>query len=145
MSRSGYSDDCENMELWRAAVERAIRGKRGQKFLKELESALLALPEKKLCSYDVADPVSGEVCAVGAVALKRKLDKGADRAAALKEIAEKFPEGCEAEELCDEFDIARALAKEITFINDEDSPSDSCKRYESVLQWVREQIKAQTV
>jgi hypothetical protein len=24
MSRSGYSDDCENLGLWRAAVERAV-------------------------------------------------------------------------------------------------------------------------
>jgi hypothetical protein len=37
MSRSGYSDDLENWSLirWRGAVASAIRGRRGQAFLRE--------------------------------------------------------------------------------------------------------------
>ena len=42
MSRSGYSDDCETMGLWRGAVERAIYGKRGQTFLREMADGALA-------------------------------------------------------------------------------------------------------
>ena len=38
MSRSGYSDDLDNWDLirWRGQVSSAIRGKRGQGFLREL-------------------------------------------------------------------------------------------------------------
>lgn len=30
MSRSGYSDDCEYLDLYQANVDRALTGKRGQ-------------------------------------------------------------------------------------------------------------------
>ena len=140
MSRANYSDDCENLELWRANVERTITGKRGQALLKEMEAALVALPDKALTCADMARPEDDSVCALGAVALKRGLDKGKDRLTVLKEIAEKFPEGCEAEELADEFGIASMLAREITYINDECAPDGPQKRYEYVLKWVREQI-----
>lgn len=141
MSRSGYSEDCEYLELWRGAVDRAIAGRRGQTLLQELEAALLALPEKRLCAFDVANPKTGEVCALGAVALKRRLDKGAVRLAALREIEEEFPEGVEAETMCGEFNIAEALAKEITYINDEAAPADAQRRYEHVLRWVQSKIR----
>lgn len=36
MSRSGYSDDCENVAMWRGQVASAIRGKRGQTMLRDL-------------------------------------------------------------------------------------------------------------
>jgi hypothetical protein len=145
MSRSGYHDDLDHWALirWRGAVASAIRGKRGQAILKELEAALVALPEKKLCKNDFADPESETVCALGAVALKRKIEQGKDRTSAFKEIAQEFPEGCEAEEVAGDFDIADALAKEITYINDEWGPWGCTpeQRYEEVLKWVREQIK----
>jgi hypothetical protein len=43
MSRPGYCDDTDNWQFirWRGAVKRAIRGKRGQEFLREL----LAVPD----------------------------------------------------------------------------------------------------
>lgn len=44
MSRSGYVDDYEYLELYRASVERAIRGKRGQAFLRELAKVLDSVP-----------------------------------------------------------------------------------------------------
>jgi hypothetical protein len=140
MSRSNYSDDCENLELWRANVERTIQGKRGQALLKELEAALVALPDKALTVNDMANPEDDSVCALGAVALKRGIEKGKDRLTVLKEIAQKFPEGCEAEELADEFNIASMLAREITYVNDEMAPNKPQERYEYVLKWVREQL-----
>jgi hypothetical protein len=33
MSRSGYSEDYEHMELYRANVDRTLAGKKGQAFL----------------------------------------------------------------------------------------------------------------
>ncbi len=50
MSRSGYSDDCDNLQLWRQAVDRAISGKRGQAVLREMLASLEALPQKRLIS-----------------------------------------------------------------------------------------------
>ena len=75
MSRSGYSEDCENWDLvrWRGAVQSAIRGARGQKFLRELVAALDALPEKKLIAHELKDE-NGAVCALGSVAVARGLD-----------------------------------------------------------------------
>lgn len=142
MSRSGYCDDFEEpgLTLYRRAVENAIKGKRGQALLKELEAALIALPDKALTTNEMANPADDSVCALGAVALKRGLGKGKDRLTVLKEIAEKFPEGSEASELCDEFNIAEALAKEITYVNDEMASGGPEKRYEYVLKWVRDQI-----
>jgi hypothetical protein len=66
MSRSNYSDDCENLALWRGAVRRAITGYRGQAFLVKLRAALDALPTKRLISDAIKDE-AGEVCALGAV------------------------------------------------------------------------------
>ncbi len=52
MSRSGYSDDLDQGDLnrWRGAVASAIRGKRGQSFLRELLASLDAMPRKELIS-----------------------------------------------------------------------------------------------
>ena len=73
MSRSGYTDYCEHLGLWRGAVERAIRGKRGQAFLREMASALDAMPVKELVAEEIVrDPE--HVCAIGAVALARGMD-----------------------------------------------------------------------
>lgn len=145
MSRSGYSEDLDQWDLirWRGAVASAIRGKRGQSLLKELEAALLALPEKRLVSDVFANAEEGDVCALGAVALKRKLDAGKTRADALKELESEFPEGTEADECSKEFNIADALAKEITYINDDWSYHGTTpeQRYENVLTWVREELK----
>lgn len=58
MSRSGYSDDDDDdggsrLNLWRGAVERAIKGKRGQAFLRELGAALDAMPDKRLTTGEL--------------------------------------------------------------------------------------------
>lgn len=48
MSRSEYSENLDSWSLirWRGQVVSAIRGKRGQAFLRELVDALEAMPEK---------------------------------------------------------------------------------------------------
>ncbi len=45
MSRSGYDDNYDDealCNLWRGAVERAIKGKRGQAFLREMRALVSA-------------------------------------------------------------------------------------------------------
>ncbi len=123
MSRSGYSDDCENLGLWRGAVDRATFGARGQHFLRKLLTALDAMPEKRLIVDAIKDE-TGSVCALGA------LDSNAPV--------------YDAEDLARHFGIARALAAEIVYVNDE---HDTCGQTESPEQrwtrmraWVAKQI-----
>jgi len=130
MSRSGYSDSCEGWELimWRGAVARAIRGKRGQSFLKEVLAALDALPEKKLIESELVH--DGQCCTLGAVALKRGID--------VSKV-----DAYDYERVADVFDIARALAQEIEYENDEgtyraETPEE---RFVRMRQWVTSHIK----
>src|SRR5688500_3217957 len=74
MSRSGYDEgDCDYLELYRGTVERAIKGKRGQAFLRELAAAMDAMPEKVLVEGELIDE-SGCCCAIGVVCKSRQLD-----------------------------------------------------------------------
>jgi hypothetical protein len=106
MSRSGYSDDCDNWSMirWRGAVNAAIKGKRGQAFLRELIAALDALPEKKLIAHELEE--AGEFCALGAVGKCRGMD--------VKNIDPHDPE-----RVAKSFGISTALTREIVFMNDE--------------------------
>jgi len=108
MSRSGYSDSCEGWQLimWRGAVKSAIRGKRGQAFLQEMIDALDAMPEKSLT--ESALEKDGEVCAMGAVGLKRGID--------MQQVDEE-----DREQVGETFGISAALAAEIAYENDEGS------------------------
>lgn len=138
MSRSGYYDDGENWSLicWRGAVASAIRGKRGQKFLRELLSTLEAMPEKRLLAVTVNKPEG--CCTLGSISsssgvdtsdLDAQIDSGNDW-----EIAEK---------LASRLDIAPAMAKEIVYMNDEGSWNSETpeQRWNRMRQWVAEQIK----
>lgn len=74
MSRSGYTEDCDNEWAairWRGQVASAIRGKRGQAFLRELMEALDAMPEKRLIAGEYWN---GEACALGVLGAKRGID-----------------------------------------------------------------------
>ena len=120
MSRSGYSDNCDGWALicWRGAVASAIKGKRGQAFLRELLDTLDAMPVKELITEDLER--DGSYCALGVVGARRGLD--------LKAIDAEDPE-----EVAKIFEIARALAAEIEFHNDDggfkhDSPGDRWTR-----------------
>lgn len=137
MSRSGYSDDCDDqwsLIRWRGAVASAIRGARGQAFLREALAALDALPEPILIPN--ALKVEGGVCFLGAV--------GEARATTL--------EGFEREDDDDDFDqegiarlfgIPHALACEIMWANDECGPYDETPRarWERMRRWVISNLK----
>lgn len=106
MSRSGYSDDCDGWALirWRGAVASAIRGKRGQAFLRETLAALDALPEKTLAADSLVTDC--EFCTLGAVGRLRGLD-----------MTDVDPD--DPSDVALAFGIPRALAAEIMFENDE--------------------------
>lgn len=129
MSRSGYSDEIEQWDLirWRGAVKSAIRGKRGQAFLKEMLAALDALPEKRLIRELLQDR-DGAVCALGAVGRGRGLDmQGVDEE--------------DHERVARFFKIPHALACEVMWINDDEwfrvTPEE---RFAKVREWIESQI-----
>ena len=130
MSRSGYGEDGGGPEgnLWRGAVESAIHGRRGQRFLKDLLAALDALPEKRLIADDLEK--DGEVCAIGALGKQRGVD-----------MAKIDPEDCDR--VARVFGIAPALAAETVFMNDEafwrETPE---QRFERMRSWVARNIQA---
>lgn len=128
MSRSGYSESCDdnwNIIRWRGQVMSAIRGKRGQAFLRELIDALEAMPEKRLISKHLRK--DGEVCALGAVGAKRGMN-----------LESLDPEDFEI--LGTEFGIAHQLVQEIEFLNDEGCCGTPEQRWESILAWAKKHL-----
>lgn len=133
MSRSGYSDDIDDQWAhirWRGAVSSALRGAKGQAFLKELDAALDALPEKKL----VANELEGDLCfcALGAVGKARGID--------LAKI-----DTYNHKSLSKTFGIAPAMAQEIMWINDEAATwrgeDQDAQRWQEVKNWIKKEIK----
>lgn len=123
MSRSGYNEDCENLDLYRGAVDRALAGKRGQAFLRELVASLDALPEKALIAGELIDS-SGACCALGSVCKTRSLDANA--------IPYEEPD-----RVGKAFGIATSMAAEIAYVNDEwEPPSETPEaRWARMRQW----------
>jgi hypothetical protein len=131
MSRSGYTDDPENdwsRICWRGAVASAMRGKRGQAFLREMLAAMDAMPEKRLVSWELE--ADGEVCAIGTVGRARGID-----------MTKLDPE--DSASVAGTFGISEALAREIVFENDEavwerETPEN---RFSRMRQWIERNLK----
>ena len=127
MSRSGYSDDYENWQAicWRGAVEKAVLGKRGQAFLAELAVAMEAMPVKELIPNELAS--HGSYCTLGVIGKARGLD--------LKAIDTE-----DDWQLSKEFNIARSMADEIMYMNDEGAfrsqDETPAARWVRMRQWV---------
>lgn len=131
MSRAGYSEDIDGWQLikWRGAVASAIRGRRGQAFLREMRAALDALPGKRLIDRDLVR--GGEVCAIGAVGLGRR---------------EVNLPGLDPEDhdmLATAFGISGALAREVMYENDEGTCLNETPeaRWARMRAWVESQIR----
>jgi hypothetical protein len=131
MSRSGYVDDCEGWELirWRGWVASAIRGKRGQQFLRKLLAALDAMPEKRLIQEELE--AHGDVCALGSLGRMQGLNLG------------ELDPG-DHDKLGEVFNISPKLVQEIEYVNDEYGPWNATpeQRFTAVRKWVVEQIRA---
>lgn len=161
MSRSGYVDDMGDqwaMIRYRGAVSSAIRGRRGQAFLREMLAALDAMPEKRLISgalvfdgqpeipWDVRPHEDviiggdmlvtgwgetvrvGDVCAMGCL--------GRARGTKMDNIDAHEPAHVSAL-----FGIAEALAREVAYINDETGGASPELRFERVRKWVVENLR----
>lgn len=138
MSRSGYSDDHDNWSFirWRGAVNSAIKGKRGQAFLRELAAALRAFPQQKLIKNEMEHPLGGEFCTLGVLGQKLGLDMLSE-------------DGLDVEDtttLAKTFDVAEALIKEIVHENDDfsayprDKGEEEHRRWCYMLRWVEQRL-----
>ncbi len=136
MSRSGYTDDCwgPDLAMWRGVVASATRGKRGQRFFRDLLAALDAMPAKRLIDGDL-ETAEGEVCALGALCKQ----KGA---------ALEPDDTYDYAKLGSTFDIAEQLAQETMWVNDEGAPprwprvkETPEERWERVRKWAASQIR----
>ncbi len=134
MSRSGYTDDFDDnwqQIMWRGQVASAIRGKRGQAFLREMIEALDAMTEKRLIAHDLIK--EGEVCAIGSVGAQRGVD--------MQPLDPEYPEAIAAT-----FGIATPLVREIEFLNDEaafytETPE---QRWSRMRDWAQRMLKDPT-
>lgn len=134
MSRSGYHDDCDDywaLIRWRGAVSSAMRGQRGQAFLREMLETLDAMPEKRLLAVTI-NTTEG-CCAIGSVTRARGIDTS--------DLDGLHPEddyGDTARALAKRVGIASAMAKEIVFMNDEGAWGDETpeQRWTRMRAWV---------
>lgn len=139
MGRSGYTDDWSDnwlMIQWRGAVASAIRGKRGQSFLRECLTALDAMLEKRLVANSF-QRLDGEVCVLGAVA------KARGKLSALHSIDVDEDENVSGK-VAAVMGISRALAAEIMYKNDEGGGGYELtpeKRFAYVRQWIERELR----
>ena len=155
--RISYSDDEERpgqFALWDANCRRSLKGKAGQRELRELEVALLALPEKRLIHGSLVDD-DGDVCAIACYAKHKGIDLS------------KFDPEDESHEVGIAAGMPRLVAWKVVAFNDlhcDDvwevadgpvqrgyghykggiphiRPMTPEERYEKVLAWVRGQLK----
>lgn len=127
MSRSGYTDDYETIELYRRTVLNAVRGKRGQAFLRDLLAALDAMPSKRLIPHELVNE-SGEVCAIGSLGVQRGVD--------MSQI-----DALDRDSVAKAFGIAPSLAAEIEYLNDEwHAPETPEQRWARMRRWVERML-----
>ncbi len=133
MSRSGYVDDCDDqlaIGRWRGTVKSAIRGKRGQAFLRELADAMDAMPEKVLIADELIN-AEGDCCTIGVVCKARGID-----------VSNIDLE--ETEQVGAAVGIARQMVAEIEYENDEcgawGHPETPAERWQRMRKWVDSRI-----
>jgi hypothetical protein len=133
MSRSGYQDDLDPLDLgrWRGMVASASRGKRGQKFFRDLVAALDAMPEKRLVTTTLKNS-EGEVCALGALCQSRGVE------VPITEDESEFDASWTSRQL----DIARCLVQEAVYENDEGSWDREIeeRRWQRMRAWAENNI-----
>ena len=133
MNRVNYQEDATPWEFlrYRGAVLSAIKGKRGQKLLKDLLEAFDSMQIKEL----VANELQGEsgVCTLGCIAKAKGMDWSNWN-------------DFKSDIISKELNIAKSLVNEIAFENDEicyfdkDSEKTRKKRWQKMRTWVERKI-----
>lgn len=130
---AGDLEDTLEYGRWRGAVASAIRGKRGQEFLREMLKALDSLPLPRLIEEDLEN-CHGEACALGTVGHARGIDMSHIDIEDYGQVAR-------------EFGLNEKLAQEIMWVNDEYSDRGNSvpameARFRLVREWVLENIRS---
>jgi hypothetical protein len=130
--RLNYSEDEDyagQFFLWQANCERSLKGKAGQRELRELREALLALPEKRLIGHLLYDD-DGGVCAIGAYGKYKGVD-----------LTKFDPEEGEHEDVGRAGGMPRLVAWKVVEMNDMDFDLETPEeRYVKMLAWVEKQL-----
>lgn len=146
--------------LWEQSGRNALRGRRGQTFLREIEAALLAMPEHRLIAGQPCDS-NGDVCLIGQLGVQRKVQSGRDRVEVIAEWKEEALDygdysdvdaTVETMGLAQSLGMTRAMASYVAFQNDQcrvfvvpyrflQDPTPE-QRWEVMLRWVRAHLVA---
>lgn len=174
MSRIGDYDDVEPYPnawaLWEARVRRVMTGRPGQRALRELREALLALPEKRLIAgafSTAGKTVEGEdeaerrwfaqerahlleregegVCAVGAFVWYQRVKQGEDPIEAMKALPLHPDYDGDGDDRTAREGVAAGLTYTLawTLMQQNDDHFDRLtpeQRYEAFLRWLDEKI-----
>ena len=116
---------------------RSLQGRRGQKALEALKSALLAMPVKEL-HIDIFVEATGETCAIGARMIQKKVDRGMSRDLAVRECSKEDP--CEIQQIGVKLGMPPLVAWSVSVENDQDPSRSPTERYQHVLNWVKRQL-----
>lgn len=163
MSRVSEGDGDEDfnnqLQLQQANTERCLAGKRGQKALRDLEAALLAMPVKEIIAGNLAR--AGQVCTLGAFVVARRMGEGLSYAEAVAELEKVVADSkLDAEDEYDARDLGtltvnratkagfpRPIAYEILWQSDYHIVPEAppARRWEIMLAWVRGQLKPTAV
>lgn len=134
MSRSNYTDDCEDWlqyGRWRGRVASAMRGARGQQLLRDLLAALDAMPVKRLIADELVK--DGEFCTLGVLGAKRGIEM------------EKL-DPTDGDQVGGAFGIAPCMAQEIVYVNDEELASATPEdRWIKMRAWIESLIVPESV
>jgi hypothetical protein len=169
MSRSGYIDDYDDdngaVAMYRGQVASAMRGRRGQAFLRDLLSALDEMPEKRLIAGHLVVPEVNPLLRwlfapnshsweTGSMPRHWRLyqnpledmptQPGCCAIGALAVRRGVDVEGVdpeEAEEVAGLFDINEKLAREVVYMNDEVYYESPERRWRNMRAWVASSIK----
>lgn len=129
MSRHGYVEDLDIdiLNLYRGTVTRAMRGRRGQVFLRELARCMDDMPDKILIADELQNE-DGDCCAIGVVCKARGINTS--------KIDYQEPQ-----QVADAVGIARSMAAEIEYMNDDWPRETPQQRWSRMRKWVDGQIK----
>lgn len=151
MSRVAFNecDDAESMRLaaaWAGRYTIARRSKKGQAFFRELESVLVAMPEKRLAGGALVK--DGCACAGGELLIARAMQHGETRESAMAQLAELHRErivehGDDMDDVLVAFGLQQTIAWSLVVKNDGgygERKMTEEERYEEVLAWCRSNI-----
>jgi hypothetical protein len=139
MSRSGWSDDYDATQWdyirWAGAQKAAINGARGQTMLRDLVTALDAMPVKELASHEWVR-IDGPACALGVLGRSRGLET---------DMADLDPDNDQSPDRAAQMlGIAPTLARLVVWENDDAGPWNEtpAERWKRIRDWVSRQIIA---